>query len=148
MRIVNIVALTMLSVLFLWGCVSYMPELEALEERADIKEVTVRFDLRGQGITRSTISPDEEAINDLNLYAFCDGKLISSQYFEQDNKLELKLLFGHRYNLYALANMGKVVAPVDEEEFIRTCCYRITDHYDMDQFLPMSWSYEGFVVDS
>lgn len=148
MKIVNIVALTMLSVLFLWGCVSYMPELEALEERADIKEVTVRFDLRGQGITRSTISPDEEAINDLNLYAFCDGKLISSQYFEQDNKLELKLLFGHRYNLYALANMGKVVAPVDEEEFIRTCCYRITDHYDMDQFLPMSWSYEGFVVDS
>ena len=148
MKIVNRAALTVLPVLFLWGCVSYVPELEGMEECADIKEVTVRFDLRGQSITKSMISPDEDSINDLNLYAFCDGKLICNQYFERDSKLELKLLFGHRYNLYALANMGRVVAPVEEDEFIRTCCYRVADQCGIGQFLPMSWKHEGFVVDS
>lgn len=141
--------LSVLSIMLLGGCVLFMPEFdEVAEERGDCEEATVRFSLRGQNITKSVIAPNEDAIFDLNLYAFCDGRLISQEYFESDERLEMKLLYGQRYNLYALANMGRVAAPIDERDFVKNCEYRIEEHCDLGQFLPMSWSCEAFVVDS
>lgn len=149
MREVCRAVLGVLFVLLTGGCVLYMPEFDSgIEERLDYEEVTVRFDLRGQNITKSVIAPDEDAIANLNLYAFCDGKLMSQEYFESEDRLEMKLLYGQRYNLYALANMGRVDAPVDEKDFVNSCAYRIEEHCDIGQFLPMSWDCVGFCVDS
>lgn len=141
--------LGLLSMLFFISCVSYIPEFsEEGVEDDDCQEVTVRFDLKGRSMTKSSIAPSEDSVNDLNLYAFCDGKLISQEYFEQGSQLELKLLYGHSYNLYALANMGQIEAPIDEEDFTQSCRYEIAEHCDIGQVLPMSWSSDGFIVDS
>lgn len=149
MEKVRRVVLGLLSMLFFISCVSYIPEFseEGVEDDA-CQEVTVRFDLKGRSMTKSSIAPSEDSVNDLNIYAFCDGKLISQEYFEQGSQLELKLLYGHSYNLYALANMGQIEAPIDEEDFTRSCIYEIAEHCDIGQVLPMSWSCDGFLVDS
>lgn len=149
MKKVSRAVLGLLSMLLFVNCVSYIPELKGEMVNDDGYEVvTVRFDLKGRSMTKSSIAPSEDSVNDLNLYAFCDGKLISQEYFEPGSRFELKLLYGHRYNLYALANMGQIDAPLDEVEFTRSCRYEITEHCDIGQVLPMSWNCEGFFVDS
>ena len=107
--------------------------------------VAIKFDVRK---TRSSIEPEESEISDVNLYAFCDGELAAEGYFEYGDPLVLKLLYGHRYSLYALANVGKVDACSDEERFLKECVCEISGIKDLEKCLPMAWNDDGFVVDS
>ena len=69
--------------LLLGGCGLVIVEIEpdpSLSEQVD--GVSVMFDL-GYNVSKSSISPEEDAIRNLNLYAFCDGVLVASGYFEE-----------------------------------------------------------------
>ena len=144
----NVVCLFLLSCAFS-GCI--MAELEVYErggqdtDEAYNEAVEVKFDVRK---TRSSIAPSESGIFDINLYAFCGGKLVAEGYFEYGDLLTLKLLYGHQYSLYALANVGKVSACPDEEQFLRECVCVIPEIKCIEKYLPMAWSVDRFVVDS
>ena len=130
------------------GCVAeldgYERDGQDVDDACD-EAVEVRFDVRK---TRSSIAPDESEIVDINLYAFCDGRLVAEGYFEYGDLLTLKLLYGHRYNLYALANVAEIDACLDEKQFLRECVCVIPEIKSMERGLPMVWRTEGFVVDS
>lgn len=130
------------------GCIEEPEMYEHDRQDADDgsqHEVEVRFDVRK---TRSSIAPSETEINDVNIYAFCDGKLVAEGYFECGDQAALKLLYGHRYNLYALANVGEVRACVDEEQFRQECICSVPGICSLEDCLPMVWNSDGFVVDS
>lgn len=130
------------------GCVEEPDGYERDRQDADdvcLQEVEVRFDVRK---TRSSIAPSESEINDVNIYAFCDGKLVAEGYFESGDQVALKLLYGHRYNLYALANVGAVRACVNEEQFRQECICPVPGICSLENCLPMVWNNDGFVVDS
>ena len=134
--------------LLLGGCGLVIVEIEpdqSLSEQVD--GVSVMFDI-GCNVSKSSMSPDEDSIRDLNLYAFCDGVLVASGYFEEMSDISMKLLYGHTYNLYSLANAGPVEAPSDEDDFKGECVLEVDRFADWGQVLPMAWNCEGFVVSS
>ena len=128
------------------GCSPGLLETDVAEDAVVSEQdlVVVVFDVSPK--SKSSISPEEGAVYDLNLYAFCDGKLVAAEYFMNDVQPQLKLLHGLEYNLYALANVGAVKAPVDEDVFRRQCECRISEIDDIRNVLPMSWEYAGFEV--
>ncbi len=143
---------TIVYLFLLWclssGCTLELDGYERDEQGSDgagNDAVEVRFDVRN---TRSSIAPGESDILDINLYAFCDGRLATEGYFEYGEKLTLKLLYGHQYSLYALANVGKVDACLDEKQFLRECVYVMPEIKGMAECLPMAWRTDEFVVDS
>ena len=134
--------------LLLGGCGLVIVEIEpdpSLSEQVD--GVSVMFDI-GYNVSKSSISPEEDAIRNLNLYAFCDGVLVASGYFEEMSDISLKLLYGHTYNLYSLANTGRVEVPSAEDAFQKECVLDVNGLADWGQVLPMAWKYEDFVVNS
>ena len=132
--------------LSLMSCSPGLLEIDDVEDAAVSEQglVVVMFDVAP--ISKSSISPNEDAVSDLNIYAFCEGKLVASEYFKGDMQPQLKLLYGLNYNLYALANVGNIKAPVDEDAFRKQCECRISEISDMYDRLPMSWEYAGFEV--
>ena len=133
--------------LILGGC--GLPEIEPLESGlTDDNEVSVRFDVGSVSLGKSSVSPDEDVIDNLNLYAYCNGILVASGYFEQSSGLSLKLLYSHSYSLYALANVGRYQAPFDEEDFLNECVLDMESISDIEERLPMAWHMEEFVVSS
>lgn len=133
--------------LILGGC--GLPEIEPLESGpTDDSEVSVRFDVGSVSLGKSSVSPDEDVIDNLNLYAYCNGILVASGYFEQSSGLSLKLLYSHSYSLYALANVGRYQAPFDEEDFLNECVLDMESISDIEERLPMAWHMEEFVVSS
>lgn len=133
--------------LLLIGCIPVLDEQERPEPSGE-SMVEVPFDIRYSLLLRSTITPEETSVKDMNLYAYCDGKLASYRYFEGEEPLSLKLLYGQVYNLYALANMGQVEAPLEEDVFRQECVYEICEIWDLDHSLPMAWEHDGFILDS
>ena len=134
--------------LLLGGCGLVIVEIEpdpSLSEQVD--GVSVMFDI-GYNVSKSSISPEEDAIRNLNLYAFCDGVLVASGYFEEMPDISLKLLYGHTYNLYSLANTGRVEVPSAEDAFQKECVLDVNVLADWGQEIPMAWKYEDFVVNS
>ena len=134
--------------LLLGGCGLVIVEIEpdpSLSEQVD--GVSVMFDI-GYNVSKSSISPEEDAIRNLNLYAFCDGVLVASGYFEEMSDISLKLLYGHTYNLYSLANTGRVEVPSAEDAFQKECVLDVNGLADWGQEIPMAWKYEDFVVNS
>ena len=133
--------------LFLTGCVPDIVEYEDFVCADDVP-VTVRFDVEYPGQTKGVVAPQEDALCDMNLYAFCDGKLVAYKCFADGDYPSLELLYGHVYNLYAFANVGPVEPLDDEDDFKENCVCRISEIWDLGESLPMSWQQEGFVVRS
>lgn len=129
------------------GCIPVPCEIEK-PELSGQRLVDVSFDIDRKDMLRSSISPDEAAVCDINLYAFCEGKLVAYDYFPDGISMQLKLLYGHTYNLYALANMGQVESPVSESEFRNKCVFQIDDIQGVGECLPMAWELSGFTIDS
>ena len=119
-----------------------------LPEMNQCDEVCVSFDIGRRNVMKSAASPEEDIVEDLNLYAYCDGNLAASGYFKSGEQPQLKLLFGHRYDLYALANMGPVEADPSEVGFRENCLFQVAGVGDLGERLPMAWSTEDFVVTS
>lgn len=95
--------------------------------------------------TRSSISASETAVANLNLLVYYDGKLEASSYIESPTSFSMSLVKGRTYNMYALANMGKVTAPATEDQ-MRSYQYSISKITDIKQGLPMCWTIEGKTI--
>lgn len=134
--------------LVLVSCVPVLLEPETEDAGSVNENVIVHFDLGQFQFQKSSVSPEEDLVENLNLYAYCDGVLVSSGYFESDSGLALKLLYGHTYNLYALANVGPVDVPVAEDGFKSECVLGFDNLADWGHMLPMAWSYEDYIVTS
>ena len=91
--------------------------------------------------TKSSISASETAVTNLNLFVYYDGKLETSSYIESPTSFSMSLVKGRTYNMYALANMGKISAPVTEEQ-MTGFQYSISKATDIKLAFPMCWSLE------
>ena len=91
--------------------------------------------------TKSSISASETAVTNLNLFVYYDGKLETSSYIESPTSFSMSLVKGRTYNMYALANMGKISAPVTEEQ-MTGFQYSISKVTDIKLAFPMCWSLE------
>ena len=95
--------------------------------------------------TKSSISASETAVANLNLLVYYNGKLEASSYIESPTSFSMSLVKGRTYNMYALANMGKVTAPATEDQ-MRSYQYSISKITDIKQGLPMCWTIEGKTI--
>ena len=91
--------------------------------------------------TKSSISASETAVANLNLLVYYDGKLEASSYIESPTSFSMSLVKGRTYNMYALANMGKVTAPSTEDQ-MQGYQYSISKITDIKEGFPMCWSIE------
>lgn len=91
--------------------------------------------------TKSSISASETAVANLNLLVYYNGKLEASSYIESPTSFSMSLVKGRTYNMYALANMGKVTALATEDQML-SYQYSISKITDIKQGLPMCWSIE------
>lgn len=97
------------------------------------------------GMTRSSLSVSEDAVKEINLYAYHEGRLEASTYSNSPQNLSLEMVMGRTYNIYALANTGKIAAPASESE-IKALRYEIGSVSEIQGGLPMSWSQSGYTV--
>ena len=95
--------------------------------------------------TKSSISASETAVTNLNLLVYYDGKLEASSYIESPTSFSMSLVKGRTYNMYALANMGKVTAPATEDQML-SYQYSISKITDIKQGFPMCWTIEGKTI--
>ena len=95
--------------------------------------------------TKSSISASETAVTNLNLLVYYDGKLEASSYIESPTSFSMSLVKGRTYNMYALANMGKVSAPATEDQML-IYQYSISKITDIKQSLPMCWTTEDKTI--
>ena len=98
----------------------------------------VQFRLETMEMTRSSISPNEMKINDVNLYAFRNGILVDDVYATVASDAVLTLPTGYSYNIYAVANMGYLPSIVREDAFVENLSYAIDDVSMLNIGLPMS----------
>ena len=95
--------------------------------------------------TRSSISASETAVANLNLLVYYDGKLEASSYIESPTSFSMSLVKGRTYNMYSLANMGKVTAPATEDQML-SYQYSISKITDIKQGFPMCWRIEDKTI--
>ena len=72
------------------------------------------FNISRADRTKSSISPDEDLIQDINIYAYRDGKLVEHAFQSSPTTVTMQLDKGCTYNFYAIANMGRIDMPSDE----------------------------------
>ena len=131
----------------LTGCVSSVSEFGLTEENTTCHElVEVCFNVSQINSLKSAIAPVEDAIYDMNLYAYSGGKLAAAEYYCRDINPSLKLLCGMSYNLYAIANVGQYEPPIDESQFRAECQFGISRVHDIRELLPMAWMHEDLIV--
>lgn len=119
---------------------------EVSNEMEAAETVEVNFDIGKLHSLKSAVSPNEDLIVDLNLLAYADGKLIDAEYYCGEINPSLKLLFGQKYNLYAIANVGVLEPQLDEGVFRNECRYLISGVGDLHESIPMAWRVEGYEV--
>lgn len=136
-------------ILMLSSCTneSIVDRIDSGREDGMTEEIPVEFTISSIGTagTRSSISASETIVRDINIYAYLEGKLEKAAYLESSGSFTLSLLKGHKYNLYALSNMGKLTPPDLEEEMLDTKFSMGPMSYINGGF-PMSWSQHGFMV--
>lgn len=74
--------------------------------------------------TRSSVSSGEDNINDINIFAYCDGLLEGAVYAQATDRAGMKLTSGKKYTFYVLANTGQITAP-EKEDGMTGCVYGI-----------------------
>lgn len=118
-----------------------------LEDQDGAGLCTVRFDLRQQGVSRGSVSPDESVINDFNIYAYSRGVLAGCLFVEQEDKASMELNIGASYNIYVLANVGCVDPLIDEEKLIEEYVYGISSLQDIKDYVPLAGSLKNVCVE-
>ena len=111
--------------------------------------VPVEFIITSDSLkTKSSISPDEDAILDINIYAYRDGKLVDHVFKASPTRVSLELNQDCTYNFYAISNMGKIEMPTDESEIPSKVNLWIATIDDLDECIPMAWKTKGVSVTS
>lgn len=121
-----------------------------IDEPQDVQELktTITFKVSDRHMTRSSISPDENMVKDINIYAYRNGVLENQIYHMTNEALHMELARGYEYNFYALANVGEKTAPVKESEIRSDLMIAIKDTDDISGCLPMAWETEGISITS
>lgn len=120
-------------------CSCSIEEPEMNKELYEEKEtVLIRFSAEVSAETRSSISPEETSIRDLNIYAFRNGVLEDQLFASSAEMLIMNLPSGSEYDIYAVANLGKYEVNCSEEDFIRDFEYSIQRISDIDGYMPMT----------
>ena len=139
--------ISLIALITLCSC-SINPLEEIEHEQPDIIESTqgsaeVTFRLSRAPITKSCISPDEDLIQDINIYAYRDGKLVEHAFQSSPTSVTMELNKGCTYNFYAIANMGRTDMPSDESQVGSKVNLWIATIDDLDYYLPMAWKTTG-----
>lgn len=112
------------------------------QESEEKVEETARLNLRliQSGETKSSISPDEGAITQLQVMAYrkSDGQLIAVSNGENAEDVGIEVMAGD-YNIYVTANMPGFTAPVQETD-ISSTGYETGSFSELGKGLPMCWS--------
>jgi hypothetical protein len=122
-----------------------MSELELYEDDAS-KIVRVSFDFGEDGMTRSSIFPDEMVVGSYNIYVYNRGVLVDGAYSDEYGAVSFDLNIGQSYNVYALANVGYVESFLYERDFLDEYAFRVSDIAEMDEFLPLAGCLHDVVV--
>lgn len=108
----------------------------------------VQFCIHTDAAVKGIVNPDDCLVSDVNVIVYRNGILVNCRYTSDVEAIPLKLPVGQTYNVYALANIGEVTAPVFEEEFRDGYVYRIESLSDLDETIPMCGSLTGLDVNS
>lgn len=129
------------------SCIHEFPEPEFSEqENSEQGKTKVTFRVSNAFGTRSSLNVDDEAIYDINIWAYRDGKLESKAYTTSPSVVVMKLTMGVTYNMYAVANTGPKTPPVEESSLKSLAC-SITSIASLNNGLPMAWSQDRVYID-
>ena len=104
------------------------------------------FNISSTDRTKSSISPDEDLIKDINIYAYRNGKLVEHVFESNPTAVTFELYKGYVYNFYAISNMGKVEMPVNESQVGSYINLWIATIDDLDECIPMAWKSIGLAI--
>ena len=104
------------------------------------------FNISSADRTKSSISPDEDLIKDINIYAYRNGKLVEHVFESNPTAVTFELYKGYVYNFYAISNMGKVEMPVNESQVGSYINLWIATIDDLDECIPMAWKSIGLAI--
>ena len=104
------------------------------------------FNISSTDRTKSSISPDEDLIKDINIYAYRNGKLVEHVFESNPTAVTFELYKGYVYNFYAISNMGKVEMPVNESQVGSYINLWIATIDDLDECIPMAWKTIGLAI--
>ena len=107
-------------------------------------EVSVQFNL-SQILPKSALSVNDNTVNNINIFAYRNGKLLSQYYTENVSSLNMKLLTGYAYDIYTIANTSKKDAPVYESGIPSFSC-QINQLTDLNNGIPMVCSLTNIQV--
>ena len=122
-------------------------EVEPVDSRSgDDCLVDVAFRTGVSCPVRSSVSVDEPAVNDINIYAYRNGMLVDEAFSVDPDGVVLRLPANYTYNIYALANVGVLKADAAEETFLEEVNCRIAGIRGLSRGLPMRCSNRGVYV--
>ena len=104
------------------------------------------FNISSADRTKSSISPDENTINDINIYAYRDGKLVEHAFKANPTTVTFELNKECTYNFYAISNMGEIEMPVDESQVAGKVNLWIATIDDLEECIPMAWKTTGVSI--
>ena len=104
------------------------------------------FSISSADRTKSSIYPDENAINDINIYAYRDGKLVEHVFKSNPATVSFELYKGYTYNFYAISNMGQIEMPSDESQVGSEVNLWIATIDDLEECIPMAWKTTGVSI--
>ena len=104
------------------------------------------FSISSADRTKSSIYPDENAINDINIYAYRDGKLVEHVFKSNPATVSFELYKGYTYNFYAISNMGQIEMPTDESQVGSEVNLWIATIDDLEECIPMAWKTTGVSI--
>ena len=121
------------------SCIHEFPEPDtAPEEDGQEEKTKVTLRVTNAFATRSSITVNDEAVNDINIYAYRNGLLDAQFYFENPGVVVLELTKGAMYNLYAVANVGQKGGSPREENMTGYPC-TLSSFASLRAGIPMSW---------
>ena len=104
------------------------------------------FKISSADRTKSSISPDENTINDINIYAYRDGKLVEHIFKSNPTTVTFELIKGYTYNFYAISNMGEIEMPLNESQVGSKVNLWIATIDDLEECIPMAWKTTGVSI--
>jgi hypothetical protein len=117
------------------------------DEKEGNGTVEVVLDISGGGFVKSSLSVDENLIEDISLVIYHDGiQEYHGFYGSPGQSLKLDLVEGWSYNIYVMANVGELKQYLREEDFRNECVYSIGSISEIRDRLPMAWSEMGVNV--
>ena len=131
---------TFLAALACISCIHEFPEPEFSDQDNSQQEKTkVTFRITNAFNTRSSVNVDDEAINNINIFAYRDGKLENKIYMTSPSVVIMELTKGVSYNMYAVANTGPLTPPVKETS-LRSLSCSIISIASLEKGIPMAWA--------